>query len=232
MLRCDVSFDPSRDPRYEPLEPTPDEVGAWASRERMRREAWLAGPTQDEQDEWARRYRQRAALGFAESRLGPSRDEVAEWAQREHKRRQAWLEGPTDQEKRDWARGHRRRRLAGLPESDLPPTENEITAWADRERARRRAWLEGPTAEEQQRWIRSERGSIWGDVASGSQGSEIESELFDVADRVLREVDLATKGSLVALARAPFAIWSSLVRSGRRFEDDFYQPPPRRRVRF
>jgi hypothetical protein len=224
-----VSFDPPRDPRYEPLEPTPDEVEAWASRERMRREAWLAGPTEDEQDGWARRYRQRAALGFAESRLAPSRDDIAEWAQREHKRRQAWLEGPTEQEKRDWARGYRRRRLTGLPESDLPPTEDEINAWAGRERARRRAWLEGPTEEEKQRWIRSERGGIWGDVPSGP---EIDSELLDVADRVLREADLATKGSLVALTRAPFAIWSYLVRSGRRFEDDFYQPPPRRLVRF
>jgi hypothetical protein len=224
-----VSFDPLRDPRYEPLEPTPDEVEAWASRERMRRQAWLAGPTQNEQDDWARRYRQRAALGFAESRLPPSDDEIAEWAQREHKRRQAWLEGPTEQEKREWARGSRRRRLTGFPESDLPPSEEEISAWAGRERARRRAWLEGPTEDEKQRWIRSERGGMRGDVPSGH---EIDSELLDVADRVLREADLATKGSLVALARAPFAIWSYLVRSGRRFENDFYQPPPQRRVRF
>jgi hypothetical protein len=224
-----VSFDPPRDPRYEPLEPTADEVDAWASRERKRRQAWLAGPSQDEQHDWAHRRRQRAALGFTESRLGPSRDEVAEWAQREHKRRHAWLEGPTEHEKREWARGYRRRRLTGLPESDLPPSEDEISAWADRERARRRAWLEGPTEEEKERWIRSERGDIWGDVPAGSA---IESELLDAADRVLREADLATKGSLVALARAPFAIWSSLVRSGRRFEDDFYQPPPSRRVRF
>ena len=224
-----MSFDPPRDPRYEPLEPTADEVDAWASRERIRRQAWLAGPTQDEQDEWARRYRQRVALGFAESRLGPSPDEITEWAQREHKRRQAWFAGPTDHEKREWARGYRRRRLTGLPESDLPPTEDEISAWADRERARRRAWFEGPTEEEKQRWIRSERGDIWGDVPGGS---EIESDLLDVADRVLREAELATKGSLAALTRAPLAIWSYLVRSGQRFEDDFYQPPPRRRVRF
>ena len=38
-------FDPLRDPRYEPLQPTPEEIDAWASRERKRREAWLAGPT-------------------------------------------------------------------------------------------------------------------------------------------------------------------------------------------
>jgi hypothetical protein len=224
-----VSFDPPRDPRYEPLEPTADEVDTWASRERKRRQAWLAGPSQDEQHDWAHRRRQRAALGFTESRLGPSRDDVAEWAQREHKRRHAWLEGPTEHEKREWARSYRRRRLTGLRESDLPPTEDEIGAWADREGARRRAWLEGPTEEEKERWIRSERGDIWGDVPGGRA---IESELLDAADRLLREADLATKGSLVALTRAPFAIWSSLVRSGRRFEDDVYQPPPRRRVRF
>ena len=107
-------FDPLRDPRYEPLQPTAEEIDAWASRERKRRQAWLAGPTQDEQDDWARRYRRRAALGFADSRLGPSRDDVAQWAEREHKRRQAWLAGPTEQEKREWARRSRRRGLAGF----------------------------------------------------------------------------------------------------------------------
>ena len=52
-----MSFDPLRDPRDEPLQPTPEEAGAWAGRERKRREAWLAGPTQAEQDDWVRRHR-------------------------------------------------------------------------------------------------------------------------------------------------------------------------------
>jgi hypothetical protein len=223
-------FDPLRDPRYEPLQPTAEEIDGWASRERKRREAWLAGPTQDEQDDWVRRYRRRAALGFADSRLGPSREDVAQWAEREHKRRQAWLAGPTEQEKREWASRSRRRGLAGLPESELPPTEEEIKAWAEQERGRRQAWLEGPTEDEKQRWIRREAGGgEWEGLASTTA---METELLDAADRLLREADLAAKGSLVALARAPLAIWSYLMRSGRMSEEELYQPPSRRRVRF
>jgi hypothetical protein len=222
--------DPLRDPRDTPLPPTSEEVEEWAAREHKRREAWLAGPSQEEQDDWARRYQRRAALGLAESRLGPSPDDVVQWADREHKRRQSWLAGPTDQEKRDWAGRHRRRAYAGSPESDLPPTPTEVEEWADRERRRRQAWLAGPTEEEQQRWIQRQTGGFWEDDVAGAMG--MESELVDSARRLAREVDLATKGSFDTLLRAPLAIWSYLVRSGRSFEDDLYQPPPRRRVRF
>ena len=112
--------DPLRDPRDQPLRPTPEEIEAWATREHKRREAWLTGPNQHEQDDWARRYRRRSALGFSESRLGPSREEVAQWAEREHKRRQAWLAGPTEEEKRDWARRDGRRRGTGRPDDGRP----------------------------------------------------------------------------------------------------------------
>lgn len=223
-------FDPMKDPRYEALQPTAEEIDAWASRERDRRQAWLAGPTEDEQGDWARRYLRRASLGFADSRLGPSPGDVAQWAEREHKRRQAWLAGPSELEKREWARRSRRRGLAGLSASELPPTDEEINAWAAQERSRRQAWLEGPTEDEKQRWIRRETGgSKWEGLPSSP---EMETELFDAADRLLREADLAAKGSLVALARAPLAIWSYLIRSGRTFEEELYQPPSRRRVRF
>jgi hypothetical protein len=60
----------------------------------------------------------------------------------------------------------------------------------------------------------------------------MDSDLLDAADRALRETDLAVKGSLATLLHAPLAIWSYFVRSGRQFEDEFYQPPRRRRVRF
>jgi hypothetical protein len=220
--------DPLRDPRYEPLQPTPEEVDAWASREHKRREAWLAGPTENEQDDWARRYRRRAALGFTESRLGPSGDDVAQWTEREHKRRQAWLAGPGEEEKREWAR-HGRRAFPGFSESELPPTQEEIDAWADQERRRRQAWLAGPLEDEKRRWIRRETGGLSEDMASAPL---METDLFNAADRLLREADLAAKGSLVALSRAPLALWSYFVRSGRVFEEELYQPTSRRRVRF
>jgi hypothetical protein len=221
--------DPMRDPRDRPLPPTAEEVEDWATREHQRRAAWLAGPSQEERDQWARRYRRRAVMGLAESGLGPSPDEVAQWADREHKRREAWLAGPGDQEQRDWARRSRRRGLGGNPESDLSPAATEIHEWADRERQRRQAWLAGPTEEEKERWIERQSGGPWEDLADPLG---MESELVDSARRLAREVDLATKGAVDAWLRAPLAIWSSLVRSGRSFEDDFYQPPPRRRVRF
>jgi hypothetical protein len=166
-------------------------------------------------------------MGLAESGLGPSPEDIAQWADREHKRREAWLAGPTDQEKRDWARRYGRRMFAGSPESDLSPTATEVEEWADRERRRRQAWLAGPTEDEKERWIERQTGGPW-DLADAM----MESELVDSARRLARDVDLATKGSVDALLRAPLAIWSYLVRSGRSFEDDLYQPPPRRRVRF
>ena len=173
-------FDPLRDPRYEPLPPTPEEIEAWASREGKRREAWLAGPTEDEQDDWVRRYRRRAALGFAESRLGPSRDDVAPWAEREHKRRQAWLAGPSEQEKRQSARRSERRGLGRFPESELTPTAEEIEAWAKQERGRRQAWLEGPTEHEKQRWVQRETGDVWEDLPDVPVR---ETDLLDASNR-------------------------------------------------
>ena len=205
-------------------QPTPDEVDAWASRERMLRQAWLAGPTEDEQHEWACRYRQRATLGFAESRLGASRDEIVEWAQREHKRRQAWLEGPTEQEKQDWARGYRRPRLTGLPESDLPPTDDEISTGRPGTR---------PSSGVARGAHRRGEAALDPKGARGHLGRRAE-RLRDRTRAARRGRSSSARGRSrdEGLARAPLAIWSYLVRSGRRVEDDFYQPPPRRRVRF
>src|SRR5688500_10886156 len=96
--------EPMSDPRYRPAGPTPEEVEAWAARERKRREAWAAGPSEEEKEDRARRWRRRAVFGLEESRLGPTREDVESWAEREQKRRAAWLAGPTPDEKRDWAR--------------------------------------------------------------------------------------------------------------------------------
>jgi hypothetical protein len=220
--------DPLRDPRYEQLPPTSDEIEAWVEAEHKRREAWLAGPSQEEKEDWSRRYRRRAALGLSESRLPASPEDVARWAEREHERRQAWLAGPSDDEKREWARSYRGR-SRGSEESELPPTPEDTEAWAEQERRRRREWLAGPTEQERERWIRRESGGLWADVLSLPI---LETELFDNAHRFLREAELAGKGSLFALARAPMAMWSYFVRAGRRFEEELYQQPQRRRVRF
>jgi hypothetical protein len=221
--------DPFGDPRYQRLQPTPEEVDAWAAREHKRREAWLRGPTEEEQRQWASRYRRRATLGFAESSLGPSREDTAEWTERERRRRQAWLEGPTEDEKRAWVRQYRWQGLSDRPESDLPPTEDEVDRWAEAETRRRHEWLAGPTDEEKRRWARRATGESWEGIPSPAA---IGGELAAFADELMRESDLATKGVLSALSRAPFALWSYFVRAGRAFEDDIYQPPGRRRVRF
>lgn len=41
------------------LEPSQEEIDAWAERERARREAWLAGPTDEERAQYASHLRQR-----------------------------------------------------------------------------------------------------------------------------------------------------------------------------
>jgi hypothetical protein len=219
--------DPAADPRSRPLGPAPDEVEAWARREHQRREAWLAGPSEDEQRDWARRYRRRARLGLEESRLGPSREEVAQWAERERARRQAWAEGPSEYEKQEWAL--RARRAASPTAPMAVPTAEEVAAWAERETLRRRDWLAGPSDEEKEQWARHQGGGAW----TGWLGSEgMAPELSELANRVLREAELAGKGSLYALSHAPAAIWSYFVRAGRSFERDVYQAPCRGRVPF
>jgi hypothetical protein len=214
-------------PGYDSNPPTTEEVAAWAAREHKRREAWAAGPTQGEQEDWARQYRWRAAVGLSESRLGPSPDEITDWAERERRRRQTWLAGPTDEEKRGWRRRRERQRPDNFSDASAPMSaEDEVDAWAQRERQRRQAWLTGPTDDEKRRWARRET-SNWGPSVSALEG-----DVREWTDRWMRDADLASKGTFRALSRLPFALWSYLVESGRTFEEDFYEPPLRRRVRF
>jgi hypothetical protein len=217
--------EPMSDPRYRPAEPTPEEVEAWAAREHKRREVWAVGPSEEEKEDRARRWRRRAVFGLEESRLGPTREDIESWAERERKRRAAWLAGPTADEKRDWARSARGRGL-GLSDSGLPPSPEEIEAWARRERQRRSEWLAGPTDAEKQDWARRQGG--WADLGDLS----LEQGFSGMAQRFFREAELAGKGSLFALSGAPGALWSYFVRAGRAFEEEFYQPARRRRVRF
>lgn len=215
-----------RDPREaEAEEATAAEAQAWADREHKRRAAWIAGPDEEEKSEWARRYRRRAALGLEESRLGPSREEIEAWAGREQRRRVEWSEGPSDEEKRAWASRQRLRSFAGLAESSLPVSSEETEAWARREAERRKAWLAGPTEEEKREWSR--RGGL---RAAGRRLLGEGASYSDLASRLLREAELAGKGSFWALASAPAAIWSYLVREGRRFEREASEPPRRGRV--
>jgi hypothetical protein len=215
------------DPRFQTLEPGPEEIAAWAEREHRRREAWLAGPGEEEQQEWARRYRRRASFGLEESRLGPTKEDVDRWAEREHVRRQAWLAGPTEEEKRRWARDFASRASRGPLGEPLPPSAEEVKEWAAREKQRRQGWAAGPTEEEKEGWARREAQGVWADWSFDFPGG-----LSDAAQRFLREVELAGKGSLYALSRAPMMLWSYFVRAGRAFEQEFYQQPPRGRVRY
>jgi hypothetical protein len=216
------------DPRTRSAEPGPEEVEAWAARERARRAAWLGGPSGEERQEWARGQRWRAALGLAESRLGPTAEEAEAWAERERKRREAWLSGPTEEEKREWARGDRRRARLGFSDSRLPPTTEEVEAWARREQQRRRDWSAGPNEDEKREWARRQAlGGLWEELVRWPLPGAF---LPEAAQRLLREAELAGKGSLYSLAGAPAALWSYFVRAGRVFEQEFYQPARRGRV--
>jgi hypothetical protein len=155
-------------------------------------------------------------FGLEESRLGPTPEDIESWAERERKRRAAWVAGPGEDEKREWAR-----RIRGRGE--LPPSPDEIGEWARREQQRRRDWLAGPSEDEKQEWA-LRQGREQGDVREG--------DLSETARRLFREAELAGKGSLFALTTAPAALWSYFVRAGRAFEEEFYQPARRRRVRF
>jgi len=55
------------------IEPTEDEIRAWAERERRRREAWLQGPTDEERAEFARRERERRLLEMEDDQAAMAR---------------------------------------------------------------------------------------------------------------------------------------------------------------
>ena len=212
--------EPMIDPRHQAAGPTPEETAAWAERERKRRQAWAEGPSEEEKQDRARRWRRRALFGLEESRLGPTREDIESWADRERKRRAAWLAGPTGDEKHEWAR-----RARG--NGPLAPSPDEVEDWARREQQRRRDWLAGPSKDEKREWA-LRQGRAWPDAVR----LPLEDDLSETARRFFREAELAGKGSLFALTSAPAALWSYFVRAGRAFEEEFYQPARRRRVRF
>ncbi len=212
----------SSDPRDRPLHPTAEEIDAWAVREQRRRAAWLTGPSEEEKRIWAQRYRWRAALGLEESRLGPSPEEVQEWAEREHRRRSAWPAGPTDAEKQAW---RTRQSKTGEEES-----EADADAWAERETKRRQDWVAGPTEQEKQEWARRQSTSVLEELMN--LPAVLDAEFPEPAQRFLRNVELAGKGTLHTLTRAPQALWSYFIRAGRAFEKEMDEDTPRRRVKY
>ena len=216
------------DPRNQPLRPTPEEIDAWAAREHKRRAAWLEGPSEEEKQDWARRYRWRAAVGFGESRLAPAQEDIELWAEREHKRRQAWLAGPTDTERRMWA--SRAQRAGRVTDSD-PSSEDAVEEWATREKQRRQEWFAGPSEAEKQDWAEHQSGGFLDDLLS-LPGMLESSDFPEAAQRFLREAELAGKGTVYALSRAPLRLWSYLIRAGKAFEEDSSQQPRRRRIRY
>jgi hypothetical protein len=218
--------EPMIDPSHAEREASSEEINAWAARERRRREAWLAGPSEEEKQEWVRRWRWRAAVGLAESRLPPTREEVEAWGVREHARREAWLAGPSEDEKQDWVRGRLRASAMGLPGSPLPPAPEEADAWAEAERARRREWVTGPSEEEKRDWSRRRPGSLPFEMPPAAR------EISEAGRHFFREAELAGKGALYAMTRAPAELWNYFVRAGRSFEQESYRQPRRGRVPF
>jgi hypothetical protein len=223
-----MTSEPHIDPRERTLPPTQEEIDAWAAREHRRRAAWLAGPSAEEKQDWARRYRWRATLGFEESRLGPAPEDVEQWTAREHRRREAWLAGPTDAEKQSWAKQQRRRTRIGFADDAAPTTQAEIEAWAAREKQRRQEWVAGPSEEEKQQWAERQRRSLVDELTSLPE--LLESELPEAVHRWLRDAELASKGTLYTLSRAPLMLWSYFIRAGRTLEGELSKRPPRSRV--
>jgi hypothetical protein len=226
------------DPRGRQLRPTREEIDAWATREHQRRTAWLAGPSPEEKLAWARRYRWRSALGLEESRLGPAPEDVDLWAAQEHRRREAWAAGPTEAEKERWARAHPD--SAPAPDSEsAPPAEADVESWAAGERRRRQEWVAGPSEDEKHDWAEAQTGGILDELArlplfdDVMRSGMFDADLSAAARQVLRDAELAGRGAVHLLSRAPFRLWSYFVRAGRASEHDSgTSPPRRRRVRY
>jgi len=116
-----------------------------------------------------------------------------------------------------------------------------VEAWAERERRRRQAWLDGPSEEEKERWARRQRRrrrshDDWDDRPvdrrRDDDDDEDDEDLRDRADRLRREAILAAEGALDYAMRWPFRAWSHLVRAGRDWEDEDFQPRRRRRISY
>ena len=212
------------DPRTRRLAPTQEERDAWAQAEQARRQAWMRGPTEFEKHEWFRQERRKAALGLGDSYVAPTPAEIEAWSERERRRRAAWLEGPSEKERHDWMRRHARRSDFDVDESTDPTAPAAVEEWAHRERQRRQAWLSGPSDQEKSEWAQRQTEGVVGRLQHG-----FESERELVASLV-REAEVAGRGSIRAFTRATAALWSYIVRAGESSERDSSTPPRRSRL--
>jgi hypothetical protein len=109
----------------------------------------------------------------------------------------------------------------------LDPTDAEIDAWAEQERRRREAWLSGPTAEERAAYARRERERRIAELLEEREATVEERERARIRRR--REAQLVAEGAMSLLWRWSRRSLAELVRAGREWEEEFVQPPRRRR---
>jgi hypothetical protein len=191
------------------------------------------------------------------SAVGPTDYDSEEWAERERRRRQSWLAGPTEDEKLDWARSERRRRHRDSDYNEDPsllgPSDEEVDAWAERERRRREEWVAGPTEDEKIDWARSERRrrrrcdddyyydrwdrplSRYWDRYWGRDSDRYDRDCDreeSIASRMMRDTMYAAEGAADMLINGPYRAWSRMVRNGRDWEDDDFEPRRPRRIRY
>lgn len=100
------------------------------------------------------------------------------------------------------------------------PSDDEIEAWAVAERKRRESWLAGPSDDEKRRWARAER---WRRTTGAFEATGATRRLY-------RDAELAGMGLLFAIAWAPFAAFSELMRLGARWEEGYTRPHRPHRV--
>jgi hypothetical protein len=118
------------------------------------------------------------------------------------------------------------REMKGMSDpNSLEPSEAEIEEWAAAERKRREAWVSGPTDEQKTVWARRERERR---LAQRTEAGGGEFEPTRVAQRYVRETQLATEGAFNLVRKWSLRGWDLLVRAGREWEEEF-APPSRRR---
>ena len=126
-------------------------------------------------------------------------------------------------EKQDWAQSASvpLRRQPMLRTPLRPPTADEIEAWARREQI---GGSNGSTALRRTRstaWARQQATGFLGELANLPLFDDVmRSGIFDAdvsetaEHHLLRDAELASKGALYVLSRAPLRLWSYFVRSG------------------
>ena len=211
------AYDRPYDDERSAVGPTESDAEAWAERVRRRREEWLAGPTEAEKLDWSRSQRRRGSSASEDpAGLGPSDDEVEAWAERERRRREEWVAGPTEEEKLEWSRSQRRRRRDDDDDYDyvLRPAG-----------FRRRRDDDGGE------WLWNPMMPFLMPPAPRRRRSRDEED-DSVARRLSREAVQAAEGALDMAANWPYRAWSNLVRRGRDWEEDDYEPSRPRRIRY